>query len=83
EIVHRRVMEGFDYHHLTSSFFEQTTPEERKHFIKCLFLMANASEKTSNEEIEEIRSIAKSLKISHSDFIDAKLTIPNIDRNGL
>ena len=45
--------------------------------------MANASEKTSNKEIEEIRSIAASLKISHSDFIDAKLTIPDIDRNGL
>jgi len=83
EIVHRRVMEGVDYHYLTHSFFEQTTPEERKHFIKCLFQMANASEKTSNEEIEEIRSIAKSLKIDHSDFIDAKLTISDIDRNGL
>ena len=83
EIVRRRVMEGIDYHYLTHSFFEQTTPEERKHFIKCLFLMANASEKTSNKEIEEIRSIATSLKIGHSDFIDAKLTIPDIDRNGL
>ena len=37
----------------------------------------------SNEEIEEIRSIANSLKIDHSDFIDAKLTLPDIDRNGL
>ena len=83
EIVRRRVMEGIDYHYLTLSFFEQTTPEERKHFIKCLFHMANASEKTSTEEIEEIRSIAQGLKISHSDFIDAKLTIPDRDRNGL
>ncbi len=83
EIVRRRVMEGVDYHYLTHSFFEQTTSEERKHFIKCLFKMANASEKTSNEEIEEIRSIANSLKIDHSDFIDAKLTIPDKDRKGL
>ena len=83
EIVHRRVMDGIDYHYLTLSFFEQTTPEERKQFIKCLFQMANASEKTSNEEIEEIRAIARSLKVSHSDFIDAKLTLPEIDRNGL
>ena len=83
EIVHRRVMEGVDYHYLTHSFFEQTTSEERKLFIKCLFQMANASEKTSNEEIEEIRTIAKGLKIGHSDFIDAKLTIPDIDRKGL
>ena len=83
EIVRRRVMEGFDYHHLTHNFFKQTTPEERTRFINCLFLMANASEMTSSEEIEEIRLIAKSLKISHSDFIKAKLTIPGIDRKGL
>ncbi|MFH1300418.1 MAG: TerB family tellurite resistance protein [Planctomycetota bacterium] len=83
EIVHRRVMEGVDYHYLTHSFFEQTTVEERKQFIKCLFKMANASEKTSYEEIEEIRTIANCLKISHSDFIDAKLTISDVDRNGL
>ena len=83
EIVDRRVMEEIDYHYLTLSFFEHTTPEERKQFIQCLFKMANASEKTSNEEIEEIRAIARSLKVSHSDFIDAKLTIPDIDRSGL
>ena len=83
EIVRRRVMEGVDYHYITHTFFEQTTPEERKDFIKCLFQMANASEKTSSEEIEEIRTIAHSLKIEHADFIDAKLTIPDKDRNGL
>jgi len=83
EIVRRRVMEGVDYHYLTHSFFEQTTVEERKQFIRCLFKMANASEKTSYEEIEEIRTIANCLKISHSDFIDAKLTIFDVDRNGL
>ena len=83
EIVRRRVMERFDYHYLTHSFFEQTTLEERKHFIRCLFQMANASEKTSNVEIEEIRKIANNLKIGHSDFIDAKLSIPDEDRNGL
>jgi len=83
EIVRRRVMEGVDYHYLTRSFFDQTTLEERQQFIRCLFRMANASEKTSNEEIEEIRTIAACLKISHSDFIDAKLSIPDSDRNGL
>jgi len=83
EIVRRRVMEGVDYHYLTHSFFEQTTVEERKQFLKCLFKMANASEKTSYEEIEEIRTIANCLKISHSDFIDAKLTISDGDRNSL
>ena len=83
EIVQRRVMDGIDYHYVALGFFEQTTPEERSHFIKCLFQMANVSDRTSSEEIEEIRMIANSLKVSHSDFIDAKLTIPDSDRNGL
>ncbi|MCD6307630.1 MAG: TerB family tellurite resistance protein, partial [Candidatus Latescibacteria bacterium] len=83
EIVRRRVMEGFDYHYAIHSFFELTTIEERRQFIRCLFQMANASEKTSLEEIEVIRTIATGLKISHSDFIDAKLSIPDSDRNGL
>jgi uncharacterized tellurite resistance protein B-like protein len=83
EIVQNRVSDGIDYHYLTHSFFEQTTSEERSQFIKCLFQIANASEKTSYHEIEEIRQIAKYLKVSHSDFIEAKLTIPRVDRNGL
>ncbi len=83
EIVRRRVMEDIDYHYITQSFFEQTTPGERRRFIHCLFKMANASEKTSYQEIEVIRTIANSLKISHSDFIEAKLSISGEDRKGL
>lgn len=83
EIVRNRVTEGIDYHYLTHSFFEQTTSEERSQFIKCLFQIANASEKTSFHEIEEIRKIARYLKVSHPDFIEAKLTISREDRNGL
>lgn len=83
EIVRRRVMEDIDYHYITQSFFEQTSPGERKRFIRCLFQIANASEKTSYQEIEEIRTIANSLKISHDDFIEAKLSISDKERKGL
>jgi len=83
DIVRNRVAEGIDYYHLTRCFYEQTTIKERRQFIKCLFKIANASEQTSLDEIEEIRKIAKFLKVSHSDFIEAKLTIPRADRNGL
>jgi len=48
--------------------------------MKCLFRIANASEKTSYDETEEIRKIATSLKLTHKDFIEAKLTIPDEDR---
>lgn len=83
EIVRNRVAEGIDYYYLTRCFYEQTTIKERRQFIKCLFKIANASEQTSIDEIEEIRKIAKFLKVSHSDFIEAKLTIPRADRNGM
>jgi len=83
EIVDRRVTEGMDYYHLGYSFFQSTTRDERKNFLKSLFQIANASGKTSLEKIEEIRSVAMLLKLSHSDFIEAKLTIPREDRRGL
>lgn len=78
-----RVRKGLDYFRLSHNYFALTTHEERREFIKTLFRVANASEKTDNQEIEEIRRIANSLKLSHKDFIDAKLTIPREDRNGL
>ena len=78
-----RTTRGLDYFRLSHGFFDCTTFDERRDFLKTLFKIANASDKTSNDEIEEIRRVAKSLKLSHQDFIDAKLTIPRKDRNGL
>lgn len=78
-----RTLKGLDYFRLTRGFFECTNQEERKNFIKSLFKIANASDKTSYDETEEIRRIATSLKLSHRDFIDAKLTIPDEDREVL
>lgn len=78
-----RVVRGLDYPRLTRSFFECTTAGERTAFLKSLFRIANASNMTSHDEIEKIRRIAGSLKISHQDFIEAKLSIPSEDRNGL
>jgi len=78
-----RTVKGLDYVRLSFGFFECTTPEERREFLKTLFRIANATDKTGHDEIEEIRRIAGSLKLSHKDFIDAKLTISRKDRNGL
>ena len=74
---------GLDSVQWTRSFFECTTAEERKRLLLVLFQVANAAHRTSNEEIEKIRRIAKSLRISHGEFIEAKLTIPRDDRHGL
>jgi len=83
EISCDRALQGLDYFRLTRGFFDCTTLDERRSFIKCLFRIANASEKTSHDETEEIRRIANSLKLTHKDFIEAKLTIPDEDREVL
>ncbi|UCD33882.1 MAG: TerB family tellurite resistance protein, partial [Desulfobacterales bacterium] len=57
--------------------------DERKSFLQCLFNIANASDMTSFKEVEEIRRISEALKLSHKDFIEAKLTIPRQNREVL
>jgi uncharacterized tellurite resistance protein B-like protein len=83
EISCETTLKGLDYFYLTRGFFDCTSIDERRKFLKCLFQIANASEKTSYAETEEIRRIATSLKLSHKDFIEAKLTIPDEDREVL
>ncbi|MFC1633272.1 TerB family tellurite resistance protein [Planctomycetota bacterium] len=78
-----RALQGLDYFRLVRGFFECTNIEQRRSFVKSLFKIANASDKTSYDETEEIRRIATSLKLTHRDFIDAKLTIPDKDHEGL
>lgn len=83
EISCNRATQGLDYYRLSSGFFASTDIPERQAFLKTLFKIANAANKTDQKEIEEIRRIAQGLKLSHKDFIDAKLTISREDRNGL
>jgi uncharacterized tellurite resistance protein B-like protein len=83
EISHHRIFRGLDGVRLVKRFKELTTRTERKEFLHCLFEVANAADQTSFNEIEEIRSIAKGMELSHQDFIDAKLSISREDRGGL
>ncbi len=83
EISCNRTLKGLDYFRLTRGFFDCTSLDQRKNFLKCLFQIANASDKTSYDETEEIRKISNSLKLSHQDFIEAKLTIPDEEREVL
>jgi len=78
-----RIMKGLDLSRLSNGFCDCTSMAERKSFLNVLFGIANAADKTSFQEIEEIRSIAKGLQLGHQDFIDAKLTISREDRHGL
>ena len=83
EVGCSRTEKGVDYVRLTQNFFACTEHEERKEFLKTLFFIANSAGKTDNDEIEEIRQLAYSLKLSHAEFIEAKLTISRADRAGL
>ena len=69
-----------DYYRLSREFFEGTTEKERASFIEVLFQVAAADGRASNEEIEEIRSISNSLRLTHKAFINAKLTLPREKR---
>jgi len=79
DICCHRILKGLDYFRLTRGFFECTTLDQRRSFLVCLFKVANASDKVSNDEIEEIRKISDALKLTHKDFIAAKLTISDED----
>jgi uncharacterized tellurite resistance protein B-like protein len=70
------ITKGLDYYRLSRRFFESTTEDERVHFMDALFAVADADGRVSYEEIEEIRTIATVLKLTHKQFIDAKLKIP-------
>lgn len=79
EISCQRILKGLDYYRLTRGFCECTNYDERRIFLACLFQIANACKKTSFDETEEIRTISQSLKLTHKDFIAAKLTISDED----
>ena len=65
-----------DPYRLAWQFSEVCTPQERAAFLDVLFAIATADGEASYDEIEEIRTIARSLKLSHEDFIQAKLKVP-------
>lgn len=64
---------GLDFFRLSREFFEATSRPERKRFVEALFQIGYSDGELSHEENEEIRRIANGLKLSHREFIDAKL----------
>jgi uncharacterized tellurite resistance protein B-like protein len=80
EVAISEIGPEMDYYRLTRQFFTSTDEDERSRFLEVLFSIAAADGMASPEEIEEIRTIANTLRLSHAQFIDAKLTIPRKDR---
>ncbi len=76
EMAASEVSKGLDYYRLTRQFFEATTEDQRLAFLDALFAVAAGDGQASFDEIEEIRTIAYGLLLSHQQFIDAKLRLP-------
>ena len=77
EMAVSETSQGLDIYRLSREFFETTTSEQRVQFLDVLFAVADGDGRVSYEETEEIRLIAKMLKLTHRQFIDAKLKIPS------
>jgi uncharacterized tellurite resistance protein B-like protein len=82
EVAISEVSADLDYYRLTRGFFDNTTMGERIGFIDVMFSVAAADGFVTHAEIEEIRNISNSLKMTHKQFIDAKLKIPRKQRAG-
>lgn len=76
EVAVSEISAGLDYFRLTREFCTATTEDERLHLLDALFAVAAADGLASHNQIEELRRIAKSLQLTHTQFIDAKLKIP-------
>jgi uncharacterized tellurite resistance protein B-like protein len=73
EVAVSEAARGMDLFRLSRQFFEGTDQEQRKEFIVVLFEVAKAHDGRSEAETEEIRRIARMLRVLHRDFIEAKL----------
>jgi uncharacterized tellurite resistance protein B-like protein len=65
-----------DRYRLAREFASVCGPKERAEFLDVLFAVAAADGVALYEEIEEIRGLAQTLKLSHRQFIEAKLKLP-------
>ena len=82
EVAISEISKDLDYYRLSREFFESTSEEQRVCFLDVLYAVADGDGRVSFEEIEEIRTIANMLKLTHQQFIDAKLKIPHERRAG-
>lgn len=80
EVADETIAGNMDYYRLAREFFRITTEKERLQFVDTLFAVASADGLATTEETELIRSIAKNLKLTHRQFIQAKLKIPREQR---
>ena len=72
--------QNLDRFRITREFAGLCTMAERQQFLDALFAVAVADGMVSPSEMDEIRQIAHSLKLSNQTFVEAKLKIPRSQR---
>jgi uncharacterized tellurite resistance protein B-like protein len=82
EVAVSAVAEDMDFYRMAREFFTCTTAQERVQFLDVLFAVADGDGMVSTPETEGIRRISMNLKMTHRQFIDAKLKIPRERRTG-
>lgn len=82
EVAVSAVAEDMDFYRMAREFFSCTTEAERVQFLDVLFAIADGDGMVSTPETEGIRRIAMNLKLTHKQFISAKLKIPRERRMG-
>jgi uncharacterized tellurite resistance protein B-like protein len=80
EVAISEIGPEMDYYRLTRQFFTSTSETERSRFLEVLFEIAAADGMASAAEIEEIRTIANTLRLPHHQFIDAKIKLSRDQR---
>lgn len=73
--------QNLDYFRLTREFVTLCELDERKRFLDALFAVAVADGEVSPDEMDEIREIARSMKLSNQSFVQAKMKIPRNQRS--
>jgi uncharacterized tellurite resistance protein B-like protein len=73
EVALAAIDETYDTDRIMRELAAVTSPDERRQFLRALFAVAASDGKISLDEHEEIRVIARGIKLTHEDFIQAKL----------
>lgn len=75
EVAISKEAQYLDFFRLSREFGEHFTYEECIKMVRALFAVAAADGQVSFEETEEIRNIATGIKLTHQEFIAAKLDV--------
>lgn len=76
EVAVSAMSKDLDFYRISREYFQATGEAERVDFLDTLFAVAVADGTVSHAEMEEIRLVANLLKLTHQQFIEAKLKIP-------